>query len=89
MKRFKIIYKRLKKVWGYAVMDRSEIEIDLRAKGKKHLEICIHEMVHLLWPDESEESVERKSIMMTNTLWHEKYRRIDDRNEEPLQDGTI
>lgn len=88
MKRFRIIYKNLKKVWGYAVLDDMTIEMDVRCKGKKHLEIAIHEMIHLLWKDESEEEVERKSIIMTNTLWHEKYRRIDDTNKQPLQDGT-
>lgn len=89
MKRFRIIYKRLKRVWGYAVLDDMTIEIDDRCKGKKHLEICMHEMVHLCWPDETEEEVVRKSILMTNTLWHEKYRRVDDSNKQPLQDGTI
>lgn len=89
MKRFRIIYKRLKKVWGYAVLDDMTIEIDDRCKGKKALEIVIHEMVHLCWPDESEEEVVRKSILMTNTLWYEKYRKVDDSNKQPLQDGTI
>lgn len=88
MKKFKIIYKRFKKVWGYADLKNNEIAIDDRAKGKKHLEILIHESVHMLWPDASEEEVEAKSIVLTNTLWNEKYRRIDDRNNIPLQDGT-
>jgi hypothetical protein len=88
MKRFKVIYKNLKKVWGYADLDKVEIHIDQKAKGKKHLEIVIHEAAHLCWPDESEESIVRKSIMITNTLWHENYRRVDDRNDLPLQDGT-
>lgn len=88
MKRFSVVYKRLKKVWGYAVMSTNSIEIDNRAKGKKHMEIVIHECLHLLWPEESEEDIEKKSILLTNTLWHEKYRRIDDNNSTPLQDGT-
>ena len=69
-------------------MDSNTIEIDRNARGKKEMEILLHEMVHLLWKDESEEDVERKSILMTNTLWHQKYRRVDDTNKEPLQDGT-
>lgn len=88
MKRFTIIYKKLRKVWGYAVIDTNTIEISDRARGKKHLELVLHEMIHLLWNDETEEEVERKSILMTNTLWHEKYRRVDDTNLSPLQDGT-
>lgn len=88
MKRFKITYKRFKKVWGYADLSSNSIEIDDRARGKKHLEISVHEMVHLLWPEETEDEVVRKSVIITNTLWYEKYRRIDDNNTQPLQDGT-
>lgn len=88
MKRFKVIYKNFKKVWGYADLATREIHIDKKANGKKHMEILIHEMTHLLLPDASEEEVVRISIYITNTLWQQKYRRIDDRNHEPLQDGT-
>lgn len=88
MRRIKVIYRNLKKAWGYANMDTGVIEVDKKVKGKKHLEIMIHEMTHILWPEETEEEVERKSIIMTNTLWNQKYRRIDDSNHTPLQDGT-
>lgn len=88
MKRFKVIYKNFKKVWGYADLATREIHIDKKANGKKHMEILIHEMTHLLLPEASEEDVVRISIYITNTLWQQKYRRIDDRNHEPLQDGT-
>jgi hypothetical protein len=88
MKRFKVIYKNLKKAWGYADLETNEVHMDSRAKGKKHMEIIIHECLHLLWPEESEADIVRKSIMITNTLWFEKYRRVDDRNDLPLQDGT-
>lgn len=88
MKKFKVVYKRLVKVWGQANMSTREIEIDLSAKGKKHLEVLIHESLHLLYPDEVEESIEKKSILMTNTIWSQKYRRVDDTNHIPLQDGT-
>lgn len=88
MKRFKVIYKNFKKVWGYADLATREIHIDKKANGKKHMEILIHEMTHLLLPEASEEEVVSISIYITNTLWQQKYRRIDDRNHEPLQDGT-
>lgn len=88
MKRFKVIYKNFKKAWGYADLEKREILIDKKAHGKKHLEILVHEMAHLLWENDTEEEIERKSIYMTNTLWQQKYRRVDDRNHVPLQDGT-
>lgn len=88
MKRFKVIYRNLKKAWGYADIDRSIVIMDKTLNGKKHLEIMLHELTHLCLPEATEEEVERISILMTNTLWHQKYRRIDDRNDLPLQDGS-
>lgn len=88
MKRFRVKYKKLDEAYGYAIVGTDCIEIDKSINGKKHLEILTHEMIHLLWPDETEEEVERKSIMMTNTLWNQKYRRIDNNNQIPLQDGS-
>jgi hypothetical protein len=88
MKRYKVIYKNFKKVWGYADLETKEIFIDKSINGKKHMEILIHEICHLQNPSASEEEVVRMSIYITNTLWQQKYRRIDDRNHLPLQDGT-
>jgi hypothetical protein len=88
LKRFKVIYKNLKKAWGYADLGMNHVVMDKQLHGKKHLEILIHEMTHLCMPDATEEEVERMSILMTNTLWQQKYRRVDDRNILPLQDGS-
>lgn len=89
-KRFKVSYKKLGKqnVWGLADLDNNTIEIDLRAKGKKHFEILNHEVLHLLFPKLSEGQIIEKSILLTNTLWHEGYRRIDNHVGDPLQDGS-
>ena len=86
----KVKYKKLgkEKVWGLA--DSSGvIYIDIRLKGKKHLEILIHETMHLLYPDETEEQVVEKSIILANLVWTQRYRRIDEEGAEPLQDGTM
>jgi hypothetical protein len=88
MKRFKVIYKNLRKAWGYADLTKKEVIMDRSLNGKKHLEILLHELTHLCLPEATEEEVVRISINITNTLWQQKYRRIDDRNNEPLQDGT-
>ena len=90
MKRIKIKYAKLgkQKVWGFAHSD-GLIEVDERLKGKKKMEIIIHEIVHLLNPEDSEEEVVRKSVILTNTLWHEKYRMIEDHKDIPMQDGSI
>lgn len=88
MKRFKVTYRNLKKAWGYADLEKNSVIMDKQLHGKKHLEILIHEMTHLILPEATEEEVERISILMTNTLWQQKYRRVDDRNILPLQDGS-
>lgn len=88
-KDIKYIHKKLGKerAWGRADSDRFIIEIDERLKGKKHFEISIHESFHLLFPESSEEDVVEKSIILTNLLWKMGYKRVDDDNNQPLQDG--
>ena len=86
--RIEIIYKKLgrEKMWGYA--DDYPIVVDASLKGKKHLEILIHESLHHLMPEATEKEVESWAIRLTKTLWHEKYRRVEDSNDIPLQDGS-
>jgi len=88
--RIKVKYRKLgkEKVWGFAHPDEL-IELDNRLKGKKHLEILIHECLHLLLPQAEEEEIVKKSVTLCNTLWHEKYRRVDDKEGIPLQDGSL
>jgi len=90
MKQTRIKFKRAKlgrqKIWGHA--DSYPLLIDSRCKGKKELEIYIHESLHYLFPELSEEKTERKAILLTNTLWHEGYRKTDNSNDEPMQDGS-
>jgi hypothetical protein len=86
----KVRYKKLgvQKVWGLADSE-GIIYLDSRLKGKKHLEILIHESLHLLYPDNTEEEVIEKSIVLCQLIWQQRYRRIEDDKKEPLQDGTI
>lgn len=90
MKQVRIKFKRCKlgrqKVWGHA--DEYPLMIDDRLKGKKELEIYIHESMHYLFPKLEEKEIEKKSILLTNTLWHEGFRKVDNSNEHPLQDGS-
>lgn len=69
--------------------DGNIVEMDERLKGRKHLEILLHEATHLIFPSASEEETERISIAFTKLLWKEKYRRIEDNEDTPLQDGSI
>lgn len=88
-KRIKIKYVKLgrHKIWGHA--DSYPLELDERLKGKKHLEILIHESLHYLYPTASEEEIIKKAVLLTNTLWHEGYRRVDNNSNQKLQDGVV
>ena len=88
--RIKIIYRKLGKEQAYGIASSDGIiEIDSRLKSKKHLEVLIHELLHLLNPKDTEEMVIKKSVTLTKILWKEGYRRIDQSTDhEPLQDGS-
>jgi hypothetical protein len=77
------------RAWGLAHHDGHYIEVDERLRGKKRMEIIVHECLHLLFPDASEKEIETKSIILTNTLWQQGYRATDNENIEPLQDGKM
>jgi hypothetical protein len=87
--RIKFIRTKLgrERVWGLA--DEYPLLIDERLKGKKELEIYIHESLHHIIPNGSEEFITEAAIRLTNTLWHEGYRKVDNSNSLPLQDGKI
>jgi hypothetical protein len=88
--RIKIIYKKLGREQAHGIAESDGIiYLDPRLKGKKHLEIMIHEVLHILNPADSELSIIKKSITLTKVLWKEGYRRVDDTNDQPLQDGSI
>jgi hypothetical protein len=87
-KRIKIKYRKLGKEQAYGLAEGNRVTIDERLKGKKHLEILLHESLHVLYKNDNEDEIIKKSILLTNTLWHENYRRIDNSNSHPLQDGS-
>jgi hypothetical protein len=88
--RIKIIYRKLGKEQAYGISSSDGvIEIDERLKGKKMMEILIHEILHLLNPKDDEKTIIRKSVTLTKVLWNEGYRKIDDTIDLPLQDGSI
>lgn len=87
--KIKVTYRKLgkEKVWGWAHLGSNHIEIDSSVKGKKHLELLIHEASHLIHPKASEAEIERLSISLTHLLWEQGYRRADLTNDIPLQNG--
>jgi len=88
--RIKIIYRKLGKEQAYGISSSDGvIEIDERLKGRKMMEVLIHELMHLVNPKDDEKTIIRKSVTLTKVLWKEGYRKIDDTIDLPLQDGSI
>ena len=87
--KIKVKYRKLgrERNWGVAHLADNIIEVDVRCKGKKKLEMLIHESCHLLMPEKEEEEIEEISITLTRLLWSQGFRQIDNSNHVPLQDG--
>ena len=75
----KVIYRKLGKhrAWGYYHKDK--IHIDERLTGKQELEILIHEFEHWLHEENSEEQVRKDSRKLTEFLWSQGYRKVDNK----------
>lgn len=87
--KIKIVYKKLGREQAYGVAESDGvIYIDPRLKGRKKLEIHIHEIFHILNPEDTEEQVIEKSVTLTKMLWALGYRQVDNSKHLPLQDGT-
>jgi hypothetical protein len=87
--KIKIIHKKLGREQAHGIADSDgTIYIDPRLKGKKRLEIYLHELNHVLNPEDSEEETIRKSVIITKILWKEGYRRVDNHDKDLLQDGS-
>ena len=87
--KIKVIHKKLGREQAHGIAESDGIVyIDSRLKGKKHLEILLHECMHLLNPIDDEELIVDKSVTLCNILWKQGYRRVDNSNDVPLQDGS-
>ncbi len=76
------------KAKGLAWDKEKLIEVDERLRGKKVLEILVHEAYHLLHPAACEAVVEENSIIITNLLWEQGFRKVDNDNSAAMQDGS-
>ena len=74
----KVIYRKLGKhrMWGYFF--KNKIHIDERLRGKELFEILIHESTHWSNPELTEDDVRKLSRKLTELLWSQGYRKIDE-----------
>jgi len=79
MKPIEIIYRKLgqHKALGLAWTEDNLIEIDERIKAFEHLEVVIHEVIHIQNPKWSEIKVEGHAKQLAKILWSMGYRKCD------------
>lgn len=79
MKDIQVKYRKLgkEKSDGLAWIPERLIEIDIRLKGIEHLEILIHELIHIQNPKWSEIKVKGHAKQLAEILWQQGYRRVD------------
>ena len=73
----RIDYRKLGKerAHGQFIPVLNIIEIDPRLKGKKHLDVLIHEGTHFLLPFMEEDAVAKFATDMAVILWADGYRK--------------
>lgn len=64
------------RAWGLYWHKRKKIEIDPSQMSKKYLTTLIHELVHMNFPDLTEEGVIKAANLISKGVWQQGYRRI-------------
>lgn len=77
LKKIKVRERKLKKYLGYAYPEQSLIEVDPNQKPRQYLDTLIHEILHVMYPDDSETKISRNASTITHHIWKKGYRRID------------
>lgn len=75
----KVVYKHLGKhqALGMAFKEDAEMHIDKRLKGLQFLDTFTHEAFHLLFPDITEEEIDRRATIFAELIWKENWRKVD------------
>lgn len=78
LKKIKVRERRLKRYLGYAYPDKSLIEITPNQRPRQYLDTLIHEILHVMYPDDSETKIARNASTITHHIWKKGYRRLED-----------
>lgn len=77
-KKIKLVDRKLgrERALGQAYSSDKIIEIDPRLRSKVRLSVAIHEALHVVFPDMSENKIDKAAPKIAKTLWDDGYRRI-------------
>jgi Zn-dependent peptidase ImmA (M78 family) len=73
-KTIKIVEKNIK-AYGYAYPEKNLIEISPKQTESQYLDTLIHELLHILNPEECETKVLKDASVIRYHLWKQGYRR--------------
>jgi len=75
LKKIKVQERRLNKYLGYAYPEENLVEITPNQKPRQYLDTLIHELLHIMYPDDSETKISRNASTITHHIWKKGYRR--------------
>jgi len=80
-KKIKVVYRKLGREgdWGRAFFNKNKIEVEQRTRGKMKMRIVIHETLHILFPELPEYKIRKSEKIMSDVLWSENYRCVDNK----------
>lgn len=83
-----VIYKKLGRRKAFALVEPGEatIIIDKSVKGRKELEMFIHEGLHIVAPFLDEEYVTGMGAELARVMWAAGFRKTDQDASVPMQD---
>lgn len=75
LRRIKVRERKLRKYLGYAYLNEDTVEIDPNQTPRQYLDTLIHEILHILYPEDSETKISRNASTITHHIWKKNYRR--------------
>lgn len=72
--KIKITERKLREYFGYAFPTKNRVEIRENLGDKTYLGTLIHEILHILYPKQSESSIDQYASTITHYVWKKGYR---------------
>ena len=73
--KIKVRERKLRKYLGYAYKDDGMVDINPNQTPRQYLDTLIHEILHILYPEDSETKISRNAATITHHIWKKNYRR--------------
>jgi hypothetical protein len=77
-RRLRIVTRKLGRERAWGQQEPGLIEIDSRLKGRRRLNVLLHEAIHEAFPRVSETGVLNAARTITAALWQQGYRRVEE-----------